>query len=182
MSSLWWKIYECDSDFDKCGASHQLYLWFKVCTYAYIELARYIRAPLNIRDPDTLHSSCLITNCFQRLSLKKGSTNLGDNVIHSKYAGFNGRQFGHVAIRSKCLCWTFKECAQKDADFHKPFKDSQSALLEVRKNLKKLTNKFNDLHDVLQNSIPTLLRLKEAVTCFRPPSVGITIDLVSRVR
>ncbi|KAI9588130.1 hypothetical protein GQX74_003976 [Glossina fuscipes] len=133
MSSLWWKIYECDSDFDKCGASHQLYLWFK----GYGKARGYANNPQILNalkkksyDPDTLHSCCLITNCFQRLSLKKGSTNLGDNVTHSKYARFNGRQFGHVAIRSKCLCWTFKECAQKDADFHKPFKDSQSALLE----------------------------------------------------
>uniref|UniRef100_A0A1A9V541 Uncharacterized protein n=1 Tax=Glossina austeni TaxID=7395 RepID=A0A1A9V541_GLOAU len=103
MSSLWWKIYECDSDFDKCGASHQLYLWFKICTYAYRAPARYIRAPLNIRE--TTISLSFLPMHVTLHSLKKRSTNLGNNVAHSKYAGFNGRPpFNWDHYRSRQFC------------------------------------------------------------------------------
>lgn len=72
---------------------------------------------------------------------------------HCKCVG----QFDHINNQIKCLRWACKECHQGDEDFHKLIKYTQSAFVELHKDLKKLTNKFNDIENILSNSYASCL-------------------------
>uniref|UniRef100_A0A1A9VE79 Uncharacterized protein n=1 Tax=Glossina austeni TaxID=7395 RepID=A0A1A9VE79_GLOAU len=62
-----------------------------------------------------------------------------------------------VSVIDNGLRWVCKECRQRDKDFQKLFKHTQSTVLELYKDLKKLIDKFNDVEDIFNNSSASCL-------------------------
>uniref|UniRef100_A0A1A9ZUC7 Uncharacterized protein n=1 Tax=Glossina pallidipes TaxID=7398 RepID=A0A1A9ZUC7_GLOPL len=84
MSSLWWKIYGIKLSSTALNRTNN--------NKNAIAISTSVERHINYTCGSKYHHS-----------LKKASTNLGNNVAHSKYAGFNGRALGGFYIRFQTL-------------------------------------------------------------------------------